>query len=111
MEILADITARFRFVEESLIYVDAPLEGFVVDIANGTRYAFRCQEIVAKTVWHWVLLPAGDGQVRVKDVFASAKANPPSYWLSVIEDRREDLPRLELVEIASEKTRPPIEGD
>lgn len=30
METLADITARFSFVAESLIYVDAPVEGFVV---------------------------------------------------------------------------------
>jgi hypothetical protein len=111
METLADITERFRFVEETLIYVDAPVEGFVIHVASGARYAFRTREIVAKTVWHWVLLPVGDRQVTVNDVFASARANPPSQWLSVIEDRREGVPKLELVEMKSEKARPPIEGD
>jgi hypothetical protein len=105
---LADITARFRFVEETLAYVDAPLEGFLVELASGERYAFRCQEVVAKTVWHWVLLPAGEGNTSVDDVFTSAKANPPSRWLSVIEDRRGE--KLEVVEMADEKTPPPIEG-
>ena len=111
METLADITERFCFVEESLVYVDAPVEGFMVDVASGARYAFRSREIVAKTVWHWVLLPVGEGQVTVSDVFASARADPPSQWLSVIEDRREGAPKLELAEMTSKKTPPPIERD
>jgi len=107
MDTLSDITERFRFVEESLVYVDAPLEGFLVDVASGARYAFRSREIVAKTLWHWVLLPVGEAQLTVEDVFASAKATPPPRWLSVLEDRREGAPKLALAEMSGEKTPPP----
>lgn len=110
VETLADITDRFRFVEESLVYIDAPVEGFLVHIANGTRYAFRSREIVARSVWHWVLVPLGEGQVSVNDAFASATTGVPFNWLSIIEDRREGSSRCEVVEMSSEKTRPPIEG-
>ncbi len=109
IEWLADITERFRFVDDSLAYVDAPLEGFLVDVATGARYAFRAREIVANTVWHWVLLPVGAGHATVSDVFTSASADPPARWLSVLEDRREGACKLGLAEMTSERTPPPLD--
>ena len=108
---MADITERFRFVEESLVYVDGPIEGFVVHLESGVRYAFRTREMVANQLCCWILLPVAEGPMTVDEVFASARANPPAQWLRGIEDRREGASKFELVEMTSDTTPPPIDGD
>ena len=110
MKTLADITERFRFEDDSLVYVDAPLEGFIVDVEDGSRYAFRCLEIVHGAALHWVLLPVPDDKrSSVSEIFDEAKIAPPQSWLSVLEDRRTDTPKLTLVRISTEKARPPVD--
>ncbi|MDB4946732.1 MAG: hypothetical protein JWP97_6266 [Labilithrix sp.] len=108
METMKDITERFRFIDDVLVYVDSPVEGFVVHVSSGDRYAFRTLEIVEKSVWHWVLLPTDPLQLAVADVFTSARKNPPYQWVSIIEDRRDGVRRLQMVAMNGEITRPPI---
>ena len=79
-------------------------------IANGTQYAFRSREIVARSVWHWVLVPVGEGQVSVDAAFAAARTAAAFHWLSIIQDRREGSSRLEVVEMNSDDAPPPIQG-
>ena len=55
--LLEDISEFLDFVDETISYVDAPLEG-IVRSKNGVLYAFRVLEIMSACLWHWVLLPA-----------------------------------------------------
>ena len=66
---------------------------------------------VEESVWQWILLPVEEGPMTVEDVFASARVDPPARWLRGIEDRREGASKFELVEMTSDTTPPPIDGD
>ena len=94
-----DITDHFEFIEESLIYVDAPLEGLLRAKA-GDLFAFRCSPIMRGCLWHWVLIPV-EAAGPVKDVFENARTSPPTEWISIVEDRR-DEPRLLAVWLAGD---------
>jgi hypothetical protein len=107
IEVWADISEQFSFLEEQLVYVDAPLEGFVRSFKTGELFVFRSTPIVAELVWHWVLLPIASTDVTVKSAFDAARAMPPEHWLSVIEDRRGEEPRLYAASLASSVHRLP----
>lgn len=91
IDVWSDICEHFEFIEEKLVYMDAPLEGFL-RARTGELFAFRCAAIVAGCLWHWVLLPV-EAVGCVKDVFEAARTLPPKEWVSIVEDRR-DQPRL-----------------
>lgn len=95
-EIWNDITDRFDFVEETLVYVDAPLEGHL-RAKSGELFAFRCASIVDGALWHWVLIPVGSLGVTAADAFASARQHPTARWLSIVEDRRSEPSHLAAV--------------
>ena len=92
-EVWSDITDNFDFVEETLVYVDAPLEG-LLRAKTGELFAFRCKSIVDGALWHWVLLPVDSAHVTVADAFERARHEPAAAWLSIVEDRRGDQPCL-----------------
>lgn len=88
-----DITEAFTFVEETLVYVDAPLEGHLRS-REGEVFAFRCSSIVTGKLWHWILLPVRSAAEPVEDVFAHAHREPPARWISIVEDRRSTKPQV-----------------
>jgi len=92
----ANILERFEFIDETLVYVDAPLEGVVRDKTGGL-FAFRCSAIVHGYLWHWVLLPVASSAASIEDTFEAARAAPPEAWISVVEDRRAGQPRVTVV--------------
>ena len=101
LEVLQDITQAFSFVDQSLVYMDAPWEGFLRSTTNGDLFAFRVSEIVTDTLWHWTLLPVPTLERTVDEVFTSARAEPPKPWLSIVEDRRGAEPRLSATWLSS----------
>lgn len=106
LEEWGDISEKFVFVDEHLVYVDSPLEGYLRDKRTGEIFAFRCTEIVPERVWHWVLLPAVSAGLMVEAVFSAARATPPHEWISVIEDRRGPKARLSAALLSGERTLP-----
>ena len=94
IEVWRDISDEFSFLDQQLVYVDAPLEGFLRSSKTGDLFAFRCSGIIRNWLWHWVLLPISSTETTVKEVFASARTTPPERWLSIVEDRRGEEPRL-----------------
>lgn len=89
-----DITDGFTILDERLVYVDSPLEGFLRALDTSELFVFRCSNIVPDLVWHWFVLPAGSIESEVEALFAAARTNPPNRWMSIIEDRRGEKPRL-----------------
>jgi hypothetical protein len=102
VEVWKDISEQFAFLDEHLVYVDAPLEGFVRALRSGALFAFRCTPIVPGAAWHWVLLPASSTDDTVDAVFAAARISAPAKWLSIIEDRRGNDPQLHASWISGE---------
>ena len=96
IDVWSDISDQFEFIEEQLVYVDAPLEGFLRG-KTGDLFAFRCTPIILGCLWHWVLLPVR-AVTSVKEVFEIARTNPPKKWVSIVEDRRGE-PRLSAAEL------------
>jgi hypothetical protein len=94
IDVWRDISEQFSFLDEQLVYVDAPLEGFLRSSKTGDLFAFRCSGIIGSWLWHWVLLPVSSIEPTVKEVFASARTTPPKRWLSIVEDRRGEEPQL-----------------
>jgi hypothetical protein len=88
-----DITDEFEFVDDYLVYVDTPFEGFL-EARHGELFAFRCSTIIGDRLIHWVLLPVASTDISVGEVFAAAKDESPEEWISVVEDRRTDEPTL-----------------
>jgi hypothetical protein len=88
MDSCKDMSERFDFVEEALVYVDAPLEGLVRHKATGELFAFRCHPVIQHCVWCWVLLPVEGTAAVVASAFEHARAEPSQRWLSAIEDKR-----------------------
>jgi len=95
-EVWNDITDRFDFVEQTLVYVDAPLEGHL-RAKSGELFAFRCTSIVDGALWHWVLMPVDSIEVTAADACARARQDPALSWLSIVEDRRSEPRRLAAV--------------
>jgi hypothetical protein len=100
LEHWTDITQHFDFIEESLVYVDSPLEGHL-RAKDGELFAFRCQAIIEQTLWHWVLLPIASTEVGVDDAFKNAINSPPQHWLSLVEDRRGPTPTITAAMLAT----------
>lgn len=94
VEVWRDITDHFSFLDEGLVYADAPYEGFLRSSATGELYAFRTVEILADVLWHWSLIPVSSIETTVEQVFASAQSDPPRKWMSIVEDRRGTEPQL-----------------
>lgn len=88
-----DVTDHFEFVEDKLVYVDAPLEG-ILRSKTGELFAFRCAPIVLGCLWHWVLLRVNSVEDSVADAFERAGKVSPEGWVSIVEDRRGDHPHL-----------------
>jgi len=94
MQVWKDILDEFEFLEEQLVYVDAPIEGFLRALKTGELFAFRCTQIVPGCLWHWVLLPASPSHVTVEAVFSAVRVAWPKEWISIVEDRRGEEPQL-----------------
>jgi hypothetical protein len=99
---LDDSLDFFDFIDETIIYVDAPLEGFVRS-KNGVLYAFRVFEIIPAYLWHWVLVPAQSTSEPVSSAFFRAPG-PDDKWLSILEDRRGEMPRITVAEFLRGRT-------
>jgi len=93
IDVYSDVSEQFEFIEEKLVYVDAPLEG-IVRAKTGGLFAFRCSPIVTGYLWHWVLLPVESAEASIDETFAKVKEAPPDRWISIVEDRRGDQPRV-----------------
>jgi hypothetical protein len=102
---ISDILENYEFEEETLIYVDAPLAGWMRDRITGVRYAFECINIVEGLLWHWSLVPDnGDGT----SYFDSKKIEQYRVWLSIVEDRRGGVPyKFTSAELQFSKVKPP----
>ena len=94
VEVCVDVTEMFDLLDEHLIYIDSPIEGFMRLRKTDELFAFRCMTIIRDTLWHWVLLSASSTERNVKDWFEDAKRSVPPYWVSIVEDRRGGEPRL-----------------
>ena len=94
IDVCGDISDQFEFLKEQLIYVDAPLEGFVRAKNSGDPFAFRCVPAVRGCLWHWVLVPVHSTKESVARTFEKARTAPPHQWISILEDRRGDEPQL-----------------
>jgi hypothetical protein len=106
MEVTAgDILDHYDFEEDTLVYVDAPLAGWMRDKTTGVRYSFECMSIVDGLLWHWALVPdSGDG----KSHFDHGKADGHNTWRSIVEERRDGLPyKFTSVELRFSKVKPP----
>lgn len=96
----SDVTELFEVLEERLVYVDAPVEGFLRS-KSGELYAFRCGSIIDGCLWHWVLLPVPALGSSVEAEFDRAGRQPPDRWVSIVEDRRgvSETARVTIVEL------------
>lgn len=100
IEVWGDISDRFELIDEHLVYMDAPLEGYLKVRETGETFAFRCSPIVPGCLWHWVLLPSKSSKLDAKTVFENIWSAPPARWISVVEDRRGETPQLYAAELA-----------
>lgn len=99
MDVLLDDVSEFLdFVDETISYVDAPLEG-IGRTKTGVLYAFRVLEIVPGCLWHWVLVPAQSTSEPVSSAFCRSPG-PEDKWLSILEDRRGEKPRITVAEFS-----------
>ena len=92
---LTDITEEFEFLEETVTYIDAPLDGFVRN-RSGELFAFQRVTVVADAIWHWALVPARSDTLRVADVFRVAREAKSVDWISGLEDARFEPTKLTL---------------
>jgi hypothetical protein len=108
VEVWGDVTDQFSILKEQLVYVDAPFEGFLRSHKTSELFAFRCFEVIDKVLWHWVLLPASSTEVKLDEIFVSARTSPPKRWLSVVEDQRGEEPQLYAAWLSGDEHVPPI---
>jgi len=106
MEILTDVSEQFEFVDDTLVYVDAPIEG-VVRSKTGELFAFRCSTIVTGILWHWVLVPVASSEVSIAATFDEARKAAPPEWISIVEDRRGDSARVAMCRLVGGVHRVP----
>src|SRR6187401_2387896 len=96
MEPWTDISDGFVVLENELVFVNEPLEGFLRSKDSGALFAFRSIEIVPELLWHWFLIPTTSTADSVTHTFTAAGSTPPARWMSIIEDRRRGQPKLSL---------------
>ena len=96
----------FEFEEETLVYYDAPVAGFLVRKGSGERFAFFCKTILEGRLYHWSLVPAPSGE-DAQDVIRTIDARECLVWASVVEDRRA-TPRCTTVLMKTEEIVPRI---
>ena len=101
----SDITDRYELLEEDLVYVDAPLEGFLRRRSDGALFAFRCRQLLGSLVFHWTLVPVDSTDADVSETFGRAAT---TSWISIVEDRRTSSPVLVAVEIPSDRYPLPV---
>jgi hypothetical protein len=99
-ESVADISEMFEFLEETLVYADAPLEGLLRRRADGALFAFRCSQLVGDLVFHWTLLPVDSPNADISEAFAHGAE---TTWISILEDRRCLPPVLVAVELPAQR--------
>lgn len=92
VEVVTAIEDRFELLDDGLVYVDVPIEGFVRARENTQLFAFRVTMIVPGRLWHWTLLPVDTLSIPVGAAFAGAAAG--GQWTSLVEDRRGDPPSV-----------------
>lgn len=81
------ISEQFDLDDCSMEHVAGPICGWARAKQTGERFAFDCQPVIGRLVWHWTLVPAppsGDPRAAL----AAAAAAPSGKWISIIEDRR-----------------------
>lgn len=93
----------FVFEEQSLVYDNGPLMGFLRR-NDGARFAFFCDTVIDGKLYHWSLIPAQTGDDPMQ-VARHALTGQPALWISVIEDRREE-PRYSAVVMTTSETPP-----
>src|SRR5690242_2616957 len=74
-------------VEETVTYVDGPMDGYAKG-PNGNYFAFRRYPVIADVLFHWVLVPVESVAVDVDTVFRNTRTTPPRSWVSILEDMR-----------------------
>ncbi|MBA3398072.1 MAG: hypothetical protein H0T89_35935 [Deltaproteobacteria bacterium] len=105
MDVFGDITDRFEFDNDLLVYVDAPLEGVAIELTTSRRFAFSVFAIVPDQLWHWVLVPEQFGflvlrsKPRAPDDMWRTVNFTELEWLSVVEDAREEPSRLSMARL------------
>lgn len=102
-----DFLAGFDFEEETLVYHDAPIGGFMVQKKTRLRFAFSCSVIVRDLLWHWSLVPAPtetDADLVIRGLDDAATPE----WISVVEDRRLTTPRFTVAIVPTAKGKPPL---
>jgi hypothetical protein len=87
-----DITDEFEFIDEFLLYVDEPFEGYLRSVRDQSLVAFVRQMVVPRLVWHWSLIPVQECVRPARE--ALDQTSPLSTWLSIVEDRRGPSPTL-----------------
>ena len=97
VETWADVTQAFELLDEELVYVDQPLQGYLRSREDGRLFAFRADIVVPDLVWHWTLIPKAAEACSVDECFSLAQRRPPAVWISVLEDRRSGPPLLRAV--------------
>lgn len=86
-----DFLSDFEFDEESLVYVDAPLEGWLRHRSTGDWFAFRTVELLGKALVHWCLVPYERPQERWRlPEIDRVLHEHRTEWISVLEDGRGD---------------------
>jgi hypothetical protein len=85
---VGDISDRYSFVEERLIYYDAPLAGYLLCRECECAFVFQCQQQGHERAWLWRLVPV------------------PA---TVRKEVDEDLLAIDLDRLASEQQCPVIE--
>jgi hypothetical protein len=60
----------------------------------------------AGLLWHWVLVPIESTDTSVSEAFRAARTTPPDKWISIVEDRRGNEPKLTAAELRAEHSIP-----
>jgi hypothetical protein len=94
VETWADITDAFELLDEELVYVDGPIEGYARHQKTGRLYAFRCFEVLRDLVRHWILVPVASTEGSPAAALDASRDQHISGWYSVIEDLRSGTPSL-----------------
>ena len=107
MNHLSDILQKFSFLEEHLVFVDEPLEGFLRSIDSQELFAFRITIVIPDLLWHWILIPVSSSELTIDEIFANAKNVTPERWISIVEDRRCEESHLSMKWLGRSHRLPP----
>lgn len=106
--VLTDITDEFVFIDETVTYIDAPLDGFVRNRV-GELFAFQRTTVVADAIWHWAIVPATSHTLAVAEIFRAARNMKAVDWISGLEDARFGTTNLTLAILNSARHPIPFE--